>query len=368
MDAGASKRSKTKRPYAEYGEHTAGSRNDCTGSYLPSALYRSRNGVALQRAPALCRRTHDCSDSHILESKSSGGRSFVHRVLSIMLASFGGVVAVLIVTAPPSPLELATEAQDKELLTEWLRVEVEQLLPIATRGTRFEHAWAINTQHREGWLTVYLLAPSFWDVERLSPKLQAMRGNCAHVGHGIIFCDTWFLDRFLSERRLNQGPPLALDGRENHFRTFLLWILAHEVAHAIKGHGPMHFGESGFDEMITGARASHRFEFEADSHIVSLLDYEPDLYRDILRLFSDLLRAEGIRNATGRYPSPFEFATGSISSGIDIPIRDDISHPDFVLRIARIIKLVSERDEPGNHILRVDVDRLIDRLHLEPRP
>lgn len=285
----------------------------------------------------------------------------MHPFLKFMLALVSGGVFVTIWTSPPSSLSLVNEARELGLLTEMHREQIEEVMPLIVAGTRFEGEWSVNSRHQRGRLSVYLLAPGFWDEEGVSQELQSIRNNCAHVGDGVVFCDIWFLSTFLERRRLRHSL-FGIDGRSSHFRTFLMWILAHEVAHAVEGHGGMHFHAPAFEEAVENPRALHRFEFQADKHLVALLENDVALQRDLLLLFSDLLHAESYYQMYNTYPTPSEFADGTIGLGIDVMIKDSRTHPDFVVRILRILQLAAERDDPGNHLLREDVDRAIERL------
>ena len=75
--------------------------------------------------------------------------------------------------------------------------------------------------------------------------------------------------------------------------------------------------------------------------------------------------AEVLFRKTGSYPRASEIATASVYPGADVEYAERGSHPDFVMRIARLAFLTGDLPNPGNAILRGEAKALISRLRKE---
>jgi len=288
----------------------------------------------------------------------------MHRILWVMLVGAAGVAATLSMVQPPSPRAYARAILAYDLQTDYLLEVVESVLPQLVAETRFEDNWAINEPHEPGRLNVYVvLGPAVRHTPDAPSFLSRVARNCAYLGDDVITLDAWYLESFLSQRRLVGLPlPFAHDGRQPHLRSFILWVLGHEIGHAVSGHREGHFSPEGLERHVGVSAASHRAEFQADEFVVTVLARSPETEHEVVRLLSDIMWAEIVHSKTGMYPAPTDISTGSMQFGGEIEYTIGGTHPDFVLRIARLAQLISEFDRPGNSILGLEVAQTLRSL------
>lgn len=213
-------------------------------------------------------------------------------------------------------------------------------LVLLLRGTEFEGRWQINKQPRRQLLNVYILRSGLNNTQSATVELEGLLNNCSYIGESIIICDIEFVNSFLSVHRVEESFSNAV--RESKMkdaqRSFLIWILGHEVGHALNRHSRAHFSPNELDTMIVSSSLENRQEFEADLFLVRSLYNDEQTRVAVETMLIDLLNAE-IRTKVGRIAT---FGVGILYDYSDQKIVEYArrgTHPEFVVRLTRMLQM-----------------------------
>jgi hypothetical protein len=156
---------------------------------------------------------------------------------------------------------------------------------------------------------------------------------------------------------------------KKHYYTILTWALGHELGHLIKGHeGRFYFEQHTFDKAIPTSRYCHKIELEADSFLVPLTA-NADGYDNLYLFLYDLVNREIHRQVCPDqsmvlYCDKVYPGTGLAIISEPIAYEIDKSHPDYIIRLLRIIDLIQDRQDFG--LLAYQARQLISNGIIKP--
>jgi hypothetical protein len=209
------------------------------------------------------------------------------------------------------------------------------------KTTRYSGRLAVNSlPARAGGLAVFFLRRDLdWErLRRQEADLMALRDNCCALrDEATISCDSAFLETFL---------PSHVDyaNLETTRTAFVRWVLGHELGHVVLGQGGLHFAPAA--ERRQGLRnlAIQRQEYAADCWMI----------RRFLALYGKRDEADLEGLAMGFINFRLRETSGPPPAGVGIlydysrldpyDFRGDASHPDLLLRSARLLHVAASVD------------------------
>ncbi len=295
----------------------------------------------------------------------------MNKLTYTIICLFGILLCLTLYTSNNQPAETLAKYLLKNHLADGshnhLNREIDKALKIATHGTRYQEKYLINQfGQKDHLIVIAFLGPLLKEDPNL-PKLgKALIGNCAAIDGKYIFCDSWFLERFLKVRRIDSTHVMFSDPKREYLSMFITWVLAHEVGHIAKKHSIDETSFHGFYDQESSDEYSHSREFEADAFVASLLERDEELEFKIMPLFSDILHAEITKSNFGDYStiSDNDGGVSTVNFGYNglVEYANSPSHPHFILRICRLAEIVGKFDRPGNNLLLSQVETLIQNL------
>jgi hypothetical protein len=278
-------------------------------------------------------------------------------------------------TKPIRPVRISDNFVDSILQNGWTtsawNVEIDSALARAAAGSSFEGKWQINQQPREGYLNVLVLKPGLTgSISHLPPEVEDSRDNCSAAGPpNLIICDASFLNSFLRqtgvESTVSRMPGAASRKRQYH-RAFLVWVLGHEIGHIALGHPATHFTASGLAVTVPTSTISHTREMQADSFLVARLANDEQTGIELSELVIDLLNVT-ISRKVGEVPVGVGIHFDYTNQNVVTYAREG-THPEFVVRGARILDLLGQTDFESLQGLRPMVAPFIQHMREAPPP
>lgn len=157
-----------------------------------------------------------------------------------MILSILSICALLIVTqkgrsdAQLARLLVASEVSDKSILS-----EARDALRNASRGTRFEDHWSVNSPFSSGRLNLYLVDGRSVSARPWVIRFPSLQSNCTSTPGGeVVVCDIALVDEIISRTYSALGGVRAIDYARP---TVVRWMLSHELGHLVLGHRGVHF-------------------------------------------------------------------------------------------------------------------------------
>lgn len=232
---------------------------------------------------------------------------------------------------------------------------VQSVLRDVTKGTEFEGNWQVNNSAVGRGLSVYL----FRGGAETPAALRPYKRNCGFTGHrAVVVCDVeiieylakrWGVDQFIEDgehqKVVTRQPCTDIDG----CRFIVAWLLSHEMGHIFSKHGASHFASS-LDDYVNDSTVAERKELEADAFVVDrfgppALDGRDPYFELIAALNSEI--SISLCPNTPRHCEAIAYGAGLTlpASYEKHPILFSVggSHPDFVVRTIRLLRLAEER-------------------------
>ena len=240
--------------------------------------------------------------------------------------------------------------------------EYHQILTELITKSKLHLALNINGQAKPNSINFMLLAPDInenrdFPLLFFTPLAQDLLHNCNYVGlSNTIVCSQDFIDSFFNTYLRSDAEVTYLPGKHKMRkddltvatakRTFLFWILGHELGHLIHGDLDSHFGTSlgiqGFGAIDELQQAK---ELRADSYCAGLIVkrshatkqtvFTKNLEQILITLANDEVITRHL--TVGMGPGLLKY----YSSGelIDYESRGD--HPEYVIRATRMLSVLA---------------------------
>jgi hypothetical protein len=209
------------------------------------------------------------------------------------------------------------------------------------------------------WPSFFLHRDLDWQrLRRQDEDLMALEDNCCALGdEATISCDARFLDGFLGK---HSEYPVT----EPRQRALLRWVLGHELGHLAHHQGGLHFVPVERRRQSLRNLAVQRQEYAADCWMYQRLT---DLYGAgevvaVESLAIDLINTR-LLQTRGRPP----VGAGILYDYTRLDLYDfrvDASHPDLLLRSARLLHVATSRGR--NPALESMVKGFMTRLVADP--
>jgi hypothetical protein len=227
-------------------------------------------------------------------------------------------------------------------------------------------SWSINKPEENSTVAIYL-----FDSARIpGTGLGTFRHNCRYLGDGRrIVCDIalfreltrrYDLDR--REKTLSDASGiishryLVAEDEETvsrRYKAMMTWVFGHEIGHLVRRHvGSAYFEEHSFERPMPPRNYCHRVELEADEFLIASLPPEKGAFDDLYLFVYDLLNREIKRQtcpdqSVAGYCDKISPGTGLLISPKPLEYADRGSHPDYVIRLLRILDAIQQRDDFG---------------------
>src|SRR5206468_7857141 len=132
-------------------------------------------------------------------------------------------------------------------------------------GTQFSDSTRVNQIPATGRLTVLFVCGG---RNGSSGPASKIKNNCAYLGEpATVACDADFFEAFIDRSglvgELRTVPSLAASRAAAH-RSLVLWILGHEMGHAVHRDRPAHFQAGAIERIVTNATLDQQIELDAD--------------------------------------------------------------------------------------------------------
>lgn len=243
-------------------------------------------------------------------------------------------------------------------------------------------SWSINSRDASSPISIYILDSRGLQGE----ELTRFRNNCRYLGDGYrIVCDVSLIRNMVTHFGLDKREETEsdVDGHivkrylvaesetkvRNHYNTMLTWVLAHELGHLVNGHrGEFYFQNHAFDKAIPVGSYCHKLELEADAFLASLYSSESE-QTDLYLFLYDLVNREISRQMCPNQSVVLHCEKIAPGTGLSIakePLTytTDKSHPDYILRLLRMVDIIHDRQDFG--ILSYQARQLISSGFLKP--
>ncbi|MHC2295846.1 hypothetical protein [Rhizobium mongolense] len=219
--------------------------------------------------------------------------------------------------------------------------------------------YAFNTKPKGQAITFIIFDSRLSDIR--SSKINSCR---FYPASQKIFCDVRFIDAFLAERDLDKeivpfegGRPIDMpfDLRQlapeqyDLNRMFLLeWVLGHEFGHFLAGHKASHFAPTPLDARVEAKSVSQTDEIEADSYLAS--HFNPDVgagvnfYQNLVHLLNVEVHRKACPGMSPlQYCKKIQFGAGIFSPADIVYFKTAGTHPEYMIRLVRLIKEAHEK-------------------------
>lgn len=223
------------------------------------------------------------------------------------------------------------------------------IMPLVTKNTPYDGHWQINSKPRSNYINLFVVgfdnAPS---TSIPKERVAQLKGNCSYVGQpSTIVCDEALLSSFLSRAGVSdwyKGHSLEgqMIGRDQ--QAFLYWIVGHEIGHIVKKHKPAHFSAGAFEAMVETSSLSMRQELEADTFAVLQMQYDSAYRVAVESMLIDVVNSQIRRKLGGDLPAGVSIIYDYNDQRIVEYLRSG-SHPEFVVRAARMLSVSAEASQ-----------------------
>ena len=280
--------------------------------------------------------------------------------LLIVLAA--GLLIAGVIERRRDPFDIARLMAHPSASQEWTAI-AGQALTRVTANTRYARRWQMGRMPAEGRLSLVLVDSDRLEGAALGPELHH---NCTYTGADLlIVCDVALIRRFFALRDLDKTTENEFDAdghvtatrivpmdraqlRTDYLRM-LEWILGHELGHILNGDGRAHFESDRIDDAVGSAMISQRRELTADAFLARQFGAANNDFYDFLIA---ILNNEIARKACP-YQSPV-LSCKNLQVGVLIFAPNDYlrystrgSHPEYIVRIDRLLILADERHNLG---------------------
>ena len=218
-----------------------------------------------------------------------------------------------------------------------------KILPLVSRGTKFERKWQINQPLKDGFLNLFVLKAGVTETTPPISGLRNLLNKCVQLGErNIVFCDDGFVGTFLARHKLR--PPHELDAKEKAVYqpsqdAFITWVLGHEIGHILRGHGFAHFEDPGdMETLVETSTLQQREELEADAFVVGRVIKNRDASANLTSMVLGFLNAEieekiGAENIPMGVGILFDYRNQKV-----VEYLRRKKHPEYVIRLTRILQ------------------------------
>lgn len=227
-------------------------------------------------------------------------------------------------------------------------------------GTKYEESYSLNRYKRGSELSIYV-----FDTRISALRSRQYMNSCGYLPNArAIVCDVKFVDEFLQRRDIDKeivpfegdrstGTPFVLreasaESYDEARRFMIDWVLGHELGHYVSGHSYSHFAPNAFNEKAEPRSISQLREVEADRFVASKLNPRTP---EGLKFFMHLMYMLNVEIKMKACPgsSPLQLCdkinpgVGILLPNIKLWFSSKESHPEYVIRIFRMIKQIHEK-------------------------
>jgi hypothetical protein len=224
-------------------------------------------------------------------------------------------------------------------------------------------SWSINSPNQNSQIEIYL-----FDSANVNSGYPAtFKNNCRYLGDSRrIVCDVSLIRNVINRFELNTKLKTEFDHEgyvvkktiiaEDELelvktrKIMLTWVLSHELGHLVNKHvGSFYFEQHSFDQAMSPLSYCHKMELEADNFLLSVYPNQGE-YEKLFFFLYHLMNLELIRMScpNGSLHLPCEHikpGTGRTISTKRLEYDTGKSHPDYIIRLLRIIDAISERQD-----------------------
>lgn len=158
--------------------------------------------------------------------------------------------------------------------------------------------------------------------------------------------------------------PDAVARHRRYQRALLLWVIGHEIGHITFGDAPSHFSANALTTPVANSSLGYKRELRADSFFVTRMTRSNAQAIDVAQLIIDVLNAE-IRRKVGEVPAGvgilFEYTNQRV-----VTYARRGTHPEFVVRGARVLELTGKSPDPNLRSLGAMVRPFIRHMREAP--
>jgi hypothetical protein len=157
-------------------------------------------------------------------------------------------------------------------------------------------------------------------------------GQCGYAGKDVIFCDTAFLRDYLADDGALDAIPL--DQKAPSRQAFAIWVLSHEISHALSRDEVSHFDARSVPRTQREAKRSQVVEYAADSFFASVENDYADL--PVERMLIALFNAEYVARYHGT-PVRGHVLAADPDPATQFPYLLTLTHPHMTMRAASLL-------------------------------
>lgn len=267
---------------------------------------------------------------------------------------------------------------EEKLYTSNYNGEIEEVINLLLRGTKYENKYQINKKPKPNSVNLFIINPDSSKIKDFPKGFENFINNCVYIGEkNSIVIDIKFINYFLTkyeensigymnyEQRL-EYKNTKKNEREQWFkesrRSLLIWVLGHELGHMMLNHPLSHFAKNKLSDYVKTSTIKQKKEFQADSFLVSRVLNDKELSNSMVGFFIGVLNGE-IASKIG-YDIPlgagilYDYSNKKVVKYIKRG-----THPEYVIRIARILDIVGNRK--GNENIKAMTSSFIRDLKEE---
>ncbi|MBY3081849.1 MULTISPECIES: hypothetical protein [Rhizobium] len=200
---------------------------------------------------------------------------------------------------------------------------------------------------------------------RLSAVRSTKVGSCGYYpASKYVFCDVRFLDAFLTQRDLDKQvvpfegnrpinqlfelEPLPPEEYDANRRFLLQWVIGHEYGHFLAGHEASQFAPTPLDARVEAKSVSQANEIEADAFLAKHFNPssgpEQQFYAFLIGLLNTEIRRKACPGLSPlQYCNKILFGAGIYSPSSAIYFKTGGTHPEYMIRLVRLLKEAHQR-------------------------
>ena len=246
--------------------------------------------------------------------------------------------------------------------TEWTAAAT-AILPELVAGTRFQDRWRLNALPSDGMLTLILTDSNTWDAP------ERYRQNCGYDQRTlVILCDVAFIENFLTRQDLDKEiipfkgdrpieEPFELRRAdaatiEQRRRHLLIWVIGHEIGHAVLGHGSAHFTSDRLNDPTFPRSLSQEMEVAADAYLLARIDGSTEkewgFYAFLVHVLQNEIRQKVCSDRSPlQYCPRIQYGAGLLYPDVILHFSSHESHPEYLIRLLRLINLGNAKYDFG---------------------
>lgn len=288
----------------------------------------------------------------------SNGKFFLLIFFALALVAIGHL------QEPDTDDELQTIRQSSAD-PQWIAITKDVMTEFMRQTTEIR-SWSINAPDQNAAIIIYI-----FDSERIRGSgLNTFRNNCRYLGDGRqIVCDVSLFRNLVSRYDLDKREEVETDTNGHIVRRYVVandesttieqyklmmtWVLGHELGHLVHKHqGQVYFQQHTFDKAIPAESYCHKIELEADAFLVSVFPAQNGGFKDLYLFVYELVNREIRRRVCPGQPlvaycDKIFPGTGLAITGKPVGYTADDSHPDYIVRLLRILDIIQEREDFG---------------------